>query len=301
MKNHIIFPFPGNTQLAFALANKLEIEIGSVEFRYFPDEESYIRIHSNVQGKVVIIVCGLEHPNNKILSLMFIAQTMKELGANKIYLISPYLPYMRQDKRFKSGEAITATLFARYLSTWIDDLITIDPHLHRIANLSDIYSTVSTSVLHSAPKIAEWIYNNVDSPIIIGPDEESQQWVITVADIINAPYAIVKKHRYEDRKVKISVPEINERSRTPVIIDDIISTGTSMLAVIQKFISSGFKNPICIGIHALFDDETYNNLLLSGAEKIVTCNTIPHFSNQIDITDIIVEEVKRLQLCQDKK
>lgn len=301
MKNHIIFSFPGNTQLTVALANKLEIEIGSVEFRYFPDEESYIRINSDVQNKVVIIVCGLEHPNNKILSLMFISQTMKELGASKICLISPYLPYMRQDKRFNPGEAITAILFAKYLSGWIDYLITIDPHLHRITNLSDIYSAASTSVLHAAPKIAEWVNNNVDSPLIIGPDEESLQWVTTVADITNAPYAIVKKHRYEDRKVEISVPEINERSRTPVLIDDIISTGSSMSAVIQALISNGFKNPVCVGIHALFNDETYNNLLLAGAEKIVTCNTISHTSNKIDITDIIVEEIKRLQLCQNKK
>jgi len=296
MKNSIIMSFAGNTQLSTALSNKLEVGIGSVEIRDFPDGESYIRIDSDVQNKIVILVCGLEHPNNKILSLMFIAQTIKELGASRVCLISPYLPYMRQDKRFKPGEALTSVLFAKYLSGWIDHLITIDPHLHRIQHLSEIYSISSISVLHSTKKIAEWIHNNIDSPLIIGPDEESQQWVTKVADIANAPYAIIKKTRYGDRKVSISVPKIKDTSKTPVLVDDIISTGTSMLSAIQEFIARGFKNPVCIGVHALLDNEIYDNLLFAGAQKVITCNTIRHTSNEIDITDIIVEEVKRLQL-----
>ena len=73
------------------MANKLEIEIGSVEIRNFPEGESYIRIDSDVKNKVVLLVCELDHPNNKVLPLMFMAQTIKELGANKVCLISPYL------------------------------------------------------------------------------------------------------------------------------------------------------------------------------------------------------------------
>lgn len=296
MKNCILISFPRNAQLTTELSKKLELEIGSVEIRDFPDGESYIRIDSDVQNKIVIVVCGLEHPNNKILLLMFIAQTLKELGASKVCLISPYLPYMRQDKRFKPGEAFTSILFAKYLSGWIDYLITIDPHLHRIQHLTEIYSISSISVLHSTQKIAQWIHHNIDSPLIVGPDEESQQWVTEVADIIKAPYVIIKKTRYEDRKINISVPEIKDASKTPVLVDDIISTGTSMLAAIKEFIARGFKHPICIGVHALFDDETYNKLLAAGAQKVITCNTIPHPSNKIDITDIVVEEVNRMQL-----
>ena len=227
---------------------------------------------------------------------MFIAQTLKELGARKICLVSPYLPYMRQDKRFKSGETITSLLFAKYLSGWIDYLITIDPHLHRIQQLSEIYSIAFIATLHSTKKIAEWISNNVDSPFIVGPDEESQQWVSEVAAAINAPYTIIKKERYGDRKVNITVPEISDINRTIVLVDDIISTGGSMLAAIKEFIARGYKNPVCIGVHALFDNATFDNLILAGAKEVITCNTILHPSNKIDITDIIVEEVRRLKL-----
>jgi len=116
MKNGIIISLPDNSQLAKKLATQLNIEMGSIEVRNFPDGESYVRIDSDVRKKTVILICELDHPNNKILSLMFTAQTIKELGAKKICLISPYLPYMRQDKRFKAGEAITSALFANYLS-----------------------------------------------------------------------------------------------------------------------------------------------------------------------------------------
>src|SRR5690606_3260659 len=108
----------------------------------------------------------------KILSLMFTAQTLKELGAKKIILISPYLPYMRQDKRFEPGEAITSQLFAKFLSNCVDYLITIDPHLHRIHHLSKIYS-VPVLTLHATKEIARWIKENIKFPFLIGPDSES--------------------------------------------------------------------------------------------------------------------------------
>jgi ribose-phosphate pyrophosphokinase len=218
-----------------------------------------------------------------------------ELGANKICLISPYLPYMRQDKRFKEGEAMTSVQFANLISGWVDCLITIDPHLHRIHNLAEVYDIASLSVLHSTQTIAEWIRDHVDSPLIIGPDGESRQWVSEVAEIVDAPFAIIKKTRYGDRKVEISVPEIKDISKTPVLVDDIISSGTTMLSAVQALISRGFKNPICIGIHALFGNQIYDHLLLAGASQVVTCNTIPHPSNKIDITDLIEEAIKHLQ------
>lgn len=298
MKNCILFSLPGNEKLATILSNKLGIKIGVLEIRNFPDGESYIRINSDLQNKNAILIDGLEHPDKKILPLMFIAKTAKELGAKKICLVSPYLPYMRQDKRFKPGEAVTSTLFANLLSACITHLITVDPHLHRIKNLSEIYSINSISVLHSAKLIAEWILTNVDRPFIIGPDEESQQWVGEVANFISAPYVIIKKTRCGDKEVHISLPDINisDKNRTPVLIDDIISTGTSMSVAIQQLLIRGFKNPICISVHALFDNDTYRNILSAGAQKIVTCNTIPHTSNQIDITNLITEEILRLKL-----
>lgn len=283
---------PENAALALALAEKLNIEIGSIELRDFPDGECYVRVLSEVAGKKVLLVCSLDHPNIKILPLFFLAQTLHELGANQICLISPYLAYLRQDKRFKTGEAITSGIFAKFVSGWVDSLVTFDPHLHRIHNLAEIYPSKNIITLHAGQKIAAWIKDEVTSPLLIGPDEESAQWVSKIAVGLGAPYVVVKKTRYGDREVSISLPELNDLSKTPVLIDDIISTGTSMLTLIQQLLLKGFKKPVCIAIHALFNKEIYTELLETGAVKIVTCNTIPHFSNVIDVTDILVDELK---------
>jgi ribose-phosphate pyrophosphokinase len=293
MKNFLIFSLPDNSHLTEKLANALGIRIGVVEIRNFPDGETYIRIDSDVKNKSIILVCSLNHPNNKVIPLMFMAETIKALGAATICLVSPYLPYMRQDKCFKPGEAVAAVLFGKFLSGFVDSLVTIDPHLHRIHQLSEVYSIPAIFTLPATRKISEWIRDHVSSPFIIGPDEESEQWVDQVAKAINAPYAIIKKIRYGDRDVSISIPYISDTGHTLVLVDDIISTGVSMLAAIQQFVLKGFKNIICIGVHGLFDSAVYENLLHAGAEKIITCNTIPHFTNKIDIVDVLSEGVKK--------
>jgi ribose-phosphate pyrophosphokinase len=290
--NTIIFTLPQNNQLANSLADKLKVKIGLCEMRNFPDGETYIRIDSDVKDKTIIFVCSLDFPNNKILPNLFMMQTLKDLGAKKICFIAPYLPYMRQDKQFKSGEAVTPHIFAKIISNFIDNLITVDPHLHRITNLSDIYS-IPTTIVHAAKPIAEWIKNNVESPVIIGPDEESTQWVAEIAKIINASYVIAKKTRQGDRKVAITIPEIDDINKTPILVDDIISTGTSMCAVIQKLLTQNLKKPICIGIHALFNQEAYQNLIQVGAQEIISCNTVPHPSNKIDVTDVLLEGIQK--------
>lgn len=290
----LIFFFPEDEKLATALSQKSKIELGLTEIRDFPDGEFYIRIISDVKDKNIFVVCRLDRPNNKILSLLFIAKTLKELGAKKIFLISPYLPYMRQDKRFKSGEVISSVVFAKFISSFIDQLITIDPHLHRIKNLSEIFS-IPIATLHMTQAISEWIQKNVANPHLIGPDEESAQWVNTIANKLNTPFSIIKKNRHGDRDVTISISDMPSKNRTPVLIDDIISTGTTMLAAIHEFISKGLHQPICIGVHGLFDERTHAALLSKGAKKIVTSNSILNAYDEIDITDIIAETIKNVK------
>lgn len=289
--NTIIFALPQNNQFANSLAEKLKVEVGLYTIHDFPDGETYIRIDSNVKNKVIILVCSLYNPNTKIIPLLFMAQTLKELGASKICLLSPYIPYMRQDKRFQPGEAIASHCFSKILSGSIDSLITVDPHLHRIKNLSDIYS-IPTTTLHATKSIAKWINNNISSPLIVGPDEESAQWAAEIAKNANAPYIIVNKTRYSERDVAITIPEIKDINKTPVLVDDIISTGSTMCAVIQQLSTRKLGSPVCIGIHALFNQEDYKNLIRAGAKEVISCNTVPHFSNKIDITDLFLEVLR---------
>lgn len=292
MKKSILFSLPGNEALAKSLAEQLKMESGVAEFHEFPDGEICVRVESEVKNKSAILVCTLDHPDAKLLRLFFLAQTLRELGVLHLCLISPYLPYMRQDAHFKPGDALSASIFAKLLSAWVDQLITIDPHLHRIRKLSDIYSIPEIATLHAGKKMSEWIAEKIPSPFIIGPDEESQQWVGDVAGNIDAPYAIISKIRQGDRAVEIRLPELRVENKTLVLIDDIISTGTTLLAALGQLRALGHGKITCLCVHALFDRKIYDSLLAAGAERIVSCNTIPHFTNELDLSGVIAAELK---------
>lgn len=293
MNNHaIVIALPNNVVFASELANKLNLNLGSLEIRKFPDDESYVKINSDVNNKIVILVDTLDRPNDKLLPLLFVVQTLKKLGVKAICLVAPYLPYMRQDKQFKTGEALTSAMFAEIISKNIDCLITIDPHLHRIKNLEDIYSVPKIITLHAIKPIAEWILQSGISPFIIGPDKESDQWVREIAKLTNSPFITINKTRLDDKKVTMEIPEITDPKRTPLLIDDIISTGISMKTAINALKNRNLKSPICIAIHAIFSDNAYNELIKAGAEKIVTCNTIIHPSNAIDVIPLIAHEIQ---------
>jgi ribose-phosphate pyrophosphokinase len=291
----VLFALPDNEALADVLSRDLEIERGEVVLRRFPDGETYVRFQEKVAGKEIILLCTLHAPDRKILPLYFLAETARELGAIRIGLIAPYLAYMRQDRRFQEGEGITSRYFSKLISNSFDWLITVDPHLHRYHSLNEIYS-IPTKIVQIAPVVSHWIRKEVKDPLLIGPDSESEQWVSKVAQGAHAPYVILNKVRRGDRKVEVSIPNVELwRKHTPVLVDDIISTGHTMMETIHTLKKMNLPAPVCIGIHAVFSDRDFKALLQSGAVRVVTSNTIPHKSNALDISDLLAQAVRDLE------
>ncbi len=291
----VVFSFPGFEAIADNLAAKLNFRRGDVIVRHFPDGESYVKLETAVADQDVIIVCGLEHPDHKIMALMFFSHVAREMGARSIGLVAPYLGYMRQDKRFHDGEAITSDIFAAFLSQIVDWLVTIDPHLHRHERLDEIYS-IPSRVIHASGLIAAWIRDNINRPVLIGPDMESEQWVSQVAKDAEAPFIILKKIRHGDRDVEVSVPDVEAyNDHTPVLVDDIISTAHTMIETVAHLKAVGMKPPVCIGVHGVFANKAYENLQASGVERIITSNSITHPTNGINIEDIITAAVAEIK------
>lgn len=291
-KAPLLIAMPGNEQLAGAISAGLGGQLGQIEVRRFPDEETYLRFEDSPERRKLIVVCTLDRPDTKILPLLFTAATARELGAEEVGLIAPYLAYMRQDRRFKPGEAVTSRTFAHLLSDAFDWLITVDPHLHRYGSLSEIYAT-ATRVVHAAPLISRWIKQNVTDPVIIGPDSESEQWVSATASQIGAPYTILEKTRLGDRDVQIRIRDAESLAgHTPVFVDDIISTGRTMIEAVRLVKARGSLAPVCVAVHGLFSDQADRTLTEMGA-RIVTCNTVPHDSNAVDVTEALAAEVRK--------
>lgn len=281
----VIFPLPGGDAFAARLGLAIGGENGRLAAHTFPDGESLVRLDADVEARCVVLAGSLDHPDGKTMQLLFAADAARDLGASKVVLVAPYLGYMRQDARFQPGEAITSRTYAALLSPFFDAMITVDPHLHRINSLGEIYR-MPTTVVSSAPLIADWVRTHVANPLLVGPDSESAQWVTAIAAAAGAPCTVLAKTRRGDRDVSVSLPDAADwQGRNPVLIDDIISTGHTLIQAAQSLRKAGLAPPLCIGVHALFAEGAYTELLASGVAAVVTCDTVPHASNAISVLD----------------
>lgn len=290
----IVFHLPGDEAFADGLVRVLRADRAGLELHRFPDGESLVRLDADVTGRTVVITCSLARPDEKTLPLLFAADAARDLGAAKVLLVAPYLAYLRQDRRFHAGEAVTSRSYAALLSTAFDALVTADPHLHRYRALDEIYR-IPTRVVHTAPLIARWVAAQVQRPLLVGPDSESEQWVSQVAAAAGAPWTVLQKFRRGDRDVEISLPNVSAwPDRQPVLVDDIVSSAHTMIQAVASVRRAGLPAPLCIGVHALFAPGAYEELLASGPARVLTCDTVPHASNEISVVEPMARELQEL-------
>ncbi len=294
MSDYLVLGYPGNEALATGLAHQLGGQYSPLFAHRFPDGETLVRIDAPVEGRRVVLACTLDHPDAKALPLLFAADAARELGAAQVGLVAPYLAYMRQDHRFKPGEAITSRSFARMVSASFDFLVTVDPHLHRWHSLDQIYA-LRSRVVPAAPRIAQWLQANVPRPLLVGPDEESAQWVAEVARLAQAPHLVMAKTRRGDHDVSVVMEAPPDAAgRTPVLVDDIISTGRTLMAAAQALRDAGLGAPVCVGVHALFDEDAHARMIEGGIARVVTCDSIVHPTNAIGLGPALAPAVQAL-------
>lgn len=283
---------PGNEAMARALAQATGGSWLRAEVRRFPDRESHVRLSEPVEGLKVVVVCTLDDPDPKTVPLILAAGAARDNGAACVGLVAPYLAYLRQDAVFGTGEPLSARHYGRLLAGVFDSLITVDPHLHRIDRMGDIFPG-PVVVVQAAPLLADWVLANVQRPVVIGPDAESRQWVAEVAERAGAPWTLMEKQRLGDETVRLRLPDLSEyRGRTPVLVDDIISTGVTLTQAAMELRRLGFAPPVCLAVHALFAAEAAWSSLRAAASRVVTTDTVPHPSNGVSISRAIAEALR---------
>jgi ribose-phosphate pyrophosphokinase len=298
--SRVVFSLSAAPGMAEGLARCFEADLGELETRQFPDGETYLRIATPVSGRDVVLLCTLDRPDAKIAPLLFAADALRDQGARSIALVAPYLAYMRQDKAFNPGEAVTSVSFSRLLSFYFDFLVTVDPHLHRIDNLDEIYS-VPSKVVPAAPAIADWLKANIPDAFVIGPDEESEQWVLDVADRAGIPSAVLEKKRWGDFDVAISggrLPDMDDKQ--PVIIDDIASSARTLVETVKLLSKAGTKPPVCVVVHPIFAGDAYDELMQAGAKRVISVNAIAHRTNAVDISPALAEALSAWSVQNDE-
>jgi len=130
---------------------------------------------------------------------------------------------------------------------------------------------------------------------VIGPDSESDQWVADIAGRAGVPYQVLNKIRRGDREVEISLPDIDAaRGRTPVIVDDIVSSGHTLIETLAQLRRLGLPPATCVAIHAVFAGDAHEQLLAAGAARVVSTDSIPHPSNAISLAGFLARAAAEL-------
>lgn len=282
----IVLGFPEFRGPAQRVAAKARASYGDIDVHRFPDGESLVTLPETLPPDVALYT-SLNDANRRLIELELAASTAMRLGARRLTLIAPYLCYMRQDIAFHPGEAISQRIVGSLLARRFDALITVDPHLHRTASLGDAISVRRAIALSAAPVIAQWLEHQAGGPLLIGPDEESAQWVNAIAEPAGCDFGVARKQRLGDNNVRIALPDLAFGGRNVILVDDIASTGHTLAEAARQTLARGAVSVSVIVTHALFVGDAYENLRRAGISDIGSTDSIPHESNRLRLDTIL--------------
>jgi len=275
------------------LAAALDIPCQTIQRHRFPDGESKLTLPDNI-SRHVIFFYSLNRPNEKLVELLLAAKTARELGAKELTLLAPYLCYMRQDKAFHPGEAISQPIVGNFLADLFDNIITVDPHLHRIDHLEQAVPAAHTVTLSATSLMAEFLHERFKDPVLLGPDSEAEQWVSTVAKPNQWTYGVCKKIRTGDKKVEITLPEIDLNGRSVVLVDDVASSGQTLSVATGECLAKNAKHVDVLVTHALFVNDAKKHLIQAGVRNIWSTDSVGHESNIIPLTLLLKDAVLKV-------
>lgn len=259
----------------------------------FPDGELKLRLPDTLPERVTVLR-SLHHPNEKLLELLLVARTARTLGARHLTLVAPYLAYMRQDIAFQPGEAVSQRIVGRFIAELFDAIITVDPHLHRITTLQEAVPVPQAIVLSGAPLLADLIALHRKLPMLVGPDEESAQWISQAAQRHGFDFAVCRKTRHGDRSVDVTLPQSDFAGRAVVLLDDIASSGHTLANVTRLLIAAGAATVDVAVTHALFAYDAIKLIKDAGVSNIWSTDCIPHPSNAVSMAPLIATVITSL-------
>jgi len=289
----MILSFKDYEKQSRKLAQALNIPCHIIQQHRFPDDENKITLPSRL-AEHVIFCRSLDHPNEKLVELLLAVKTARQLGAKELTLVAPYLCYMRQDIAFNPGEAVSQSIIGNFLAELFDNVITIDPHLHRIQHLEQAVPAKNAIALFATSVMAEFVSARIEDPVLLGPDKEAEQWVSAIARPKKWTYGVCEKIRTGDQEVEITLPEINLQNRSVVLVDDVVSSGQTLTVAIKKCLHNNSKHVDVLVTHALFVNDAKQRLIDAGARNIWSTDSVSHESNVINLQSLFKDAVLNL-------
>ena len=281
----VLFAFDDGIAPARRLGSLLDAPTIAVEVHRFPDRECLIRVPTPAQ--TAIFYRSLNDPDHKIIELLLAASAARDQGAERVILVAPYLAYMRQDKAFRAGEAVSQKVIGGLIADHFDGLVTVDPHLHRIAALSEVIPGIPAISLSAAPLLATLI-DARDDPVIIGPDSESRQWTEAIAAPLGLSTLVATKQRLGDRQVRLAIPDIEKvRGRRALLVDDMIASGRTLIEAARLLHDTGATSVEAIVTQCLASADDLAIMKAEGIAPIFSSDSIDGPTNKAHLAPLI--------------
>jgi len=291
MSDTLVLYFDDEATAAHRFAAAAGFESAAVDRHRFPDGELKLQLPATLSAKV-IVYRSLVHPNEKLIELLFVAHTARQLGAADVMLIAPYLAYMRQDIAFHEGEVVSQKIIGRFLAQVFDGLATIDPHLHRVSTLEEASPVKRAITLSGAPLLGDYIAQYIPDAFLLGPDSESAQWIASAAKKHGFDHAACEKIRRGDKDIQVQIPAVDLKDRKVVILDDVASSGRTLAKATRAALEAGASSVDVAVTHALFAEDALQVIREAGVRHIWSTDCIAHDSNVVSIAAMLADAIR---------
>jgi ribose-phosphate pyrophosphokinase len=289
----VIFMIIGGSssqKLAANIAHEMNDVFCPLETRKFPDGERYIRIKKEVDDGVVVVQSTGFPQDENLMELFLILKTLRSMGVKDIRTVIPYFGYGRQEKRFNSGEAISAEVVCQLIEfAGASSVYSLNLHEKSICD----FFQIPAFNLSAMPAIAQYVGKNVEDPVIIAPDKGALGFAQEVAEILGCQADYLEKIRLSPEKVETKPKNLDVEGRDAVIIDDIISTGGTIVNACQILKEHNVGQILVSCVHPVLVGDALLKIFAAGADDVVGTNTLKSEVSTVSVASLVAEALEK--------
>ena len=279
-------------KLAAKVACDLRENLSPIETRRFPDGERYIRIKGEVPKEVVVIQSTGYPQDENLMELFLLLKNLKSLGVERTRVVIPYFGYGRQERRFKSGEAVSAVIVAELLeAAGASEIYSINLHEKNIKE----FFNIPVHEISAMPMIANYINEHIEDPMIIGPDKGALGFAEEISGILKCDCDYLEKTRISPEKVEMKLKNLDVKGRDVVIIDDIISTGGTIVSA-SRILNDLGANKVVVGcVHPILVEDALLKIFAAGVDDVFATDTLKSDVSTISVAPLVAGYLKKFE------